>query len=53
MTTNKTVLSWIDEIKDLVKPDSVVWIDGSDKQRDELRAIAVSTGELEKLNKTE
>ena len=32
MTTNKTVLSWIDEIKALVKPDSVMWIDGSDEQ---------------------
>ena len=50
MTTNKTVLSWIDEIKDLVKPDSVMWIDGSEDQLNKLRAIAVETGELEKLN---
>ena len=50
MTTNKTVLAWIDEIKDLVKPDSVVWIDGTDAQRDALRAEAVATGELIKLN---
>ena len=50
MTTNKTVLAWIDEIKKLVNPADVMWIDGSDKQRDELRELAVSTGELEKLN---
>ena len=50
MTTNKTVLSWIDEIKALVKPDSVMWIDGSDEQLEKLRATAVETGELEKLN---
>ena len=29
MTTNKTLLKWIDEKIDLVKPDKVVWIDGS------------------------
>ncbi len=50
MTTNKTVLAWIDEIKALVNPENVVWIDGSDAQRDALRAEAVSTGELIKLN---
>lgn len=50
MTQNKTVLSWIEEMKALVNPDKVVWIDGSDKQRDELRALAVSTGEMIKLN---
>ena len=44
MTTNKTVLSWIDEIKQLVTPDNVVWIDGSDEQREELRALAVELG---------
>ena len=27
MTQNKSVLSWIDEMKALVKPDKVVWID--------------------------
>ena len=50
MTTNKTVLSWIDEIKALVNPDNVMWIDGSDEQLEKLRATAVETGELEKLN---
>ena len=50
MTTNKTVLSWIDEIKALVNPDSIMWIDGSNEQLEKLRATAVETGELEKLN---
>ena len=50
MTTNKTVLAWIDEIKALVNPDNIVWIDGSDEQREALRAEACSTGELEMLN---
>ncbi len=50
MTTNKTVIKWLDEMKDLLTPDKVVWIDGSDEQREELRAIAVETGEMIKLN---
>ena len=50
MTTNKTVLAWIDEMKALVNPDKVVFIDGSDEQVEQLRAEAVAIGELEKLN---
>ena len=50
LTTNKSVLSWIDEKVALVKPDNIVWIDGSQEQIDALRAEACSTGELIKLN---
>ena len=50
MTNNKTVLAWIDEMKALVNPDKVVWIDGSEEQLEELRAISVATGEMIKLN---
>ena len=50
MTTNKTVLSWIDEMAAMCAPDKIVWIDGSDEQRDALRAEAVETGEIIKLN---
>ena len=31
-TTNKTVLAWLDEVKNLTNPDNVVWIDGSEEQ---------------------
>lgn len=50
LTSNKSVLSWIDEKIELVKPDQVVWIDGSQEQIDALRAEAVASGELIKLN---
>ncbi len=50
LTTNKSILSWIDEKVELVKPDKIVWIDGSKEQIEELRATACSTGELIKLN---
>jgi phosphoenolpyruvate carboxykinase (GTP) len=50
LTTNKAVLSWIDEMVAMTTPDKVVWIDGSDEQREALREEACSTGEMIKLN---
>ena len=35
MTTNKTVLKWLDEMKELLTPDQVVWINGSEEQIEE------------------
>lgn len=53
LTNNKNVLNWVDEMIALCKPDEVVWIDGSDEQLEALRAQAVSTGEMIKLNEEE
>ena len=50
LTTNKSVLSWIDEKVALVQPDQIVWIDGSDAQIEALRKEACETGEMIKLN---
>ena len=50
MTNNKTVLKWLEEMKELLTPDEVVWIDGSQEQLDQLRQISVDTGEMIKLN---
>ncbi len=50
LTQNKSILSWIDEKVELVKPDKIVWIDGSEEQIEALRKEACSTGELIKLN---
>ncbi len=50
MTNNKNVLTWVDEMVALTKPDKVVWIDGSKEQLDKLREEAISTGEMIKLN---
>ena len=50
MTSNKSVLNWIEEMKTLVCPDKLVWIDGSEEQLEALRAEACSTGEMIKLN---
>ena len=50
MTENKKVLTWLEEMKALCKPEKVVWIDGSEEQLEALRAEAVATGEMIKLN---
>ena len=50
MTNNKYVLDWIKEMADMTKPDRIVWIDGSEEQAEALRAEAVASGELIKLN---
>lgn len=50
MTNNKAVKSWLDEMAAMCNPDKIVWIDGSEEQLEALRAEAVSTGEISKLN---
>ncbi len=50
LTNNKSILDWVDEKIDLVKPDSVMWIDGSEEQLDALRKEACESGEMIKLN---
>ena len=50
MTDNKKVLNWLEEMKALCRPQNVVWIDGSEEQLEALRAEAVATGEMIKLN---
>ena len=50
MTDNKTVLEFVEKTRELVQPDQIVWIDGSEKQLDQLRAQAVESEELIKLN---
>ena len=50
MTKNKTVLEWLEQMKELLQPDQVLWIDGSNEQLEQLRAEACKTGEMIKLN---
>ena len=50
MTQNKKVLEFIEQTKKLCNPTNVVWIDGSEAQLEELRALAVKEGILIKLN---
>ena len=49
-TTNTHLLSWVDEMAKLCKPDRVHWVDGSDEERRELTREAVANGVLIPLN---
>ena len=50
MTNNASILKWVEEKKNWLQPDQVMWIDGSEAQIEELRKIACESGELTKLN---
>ncbi|MGI6294826.1 MAG: phosphoenolpyruvate carboxykinase (GTP) [Armatimonadota bacterium] len=50
MTRHKEALKWIDEMAALCKPDKVVWIDGSEAEKQRLTEQALSTGELHLLD---
>ncbi|MBO4229234.1 MAG: phosphoenolpyruvate carboxykinase (GTP) [Clostridia bacterium] len=50
MTNNRYVRTWIEDMKQLVCPADIIWIDGSEQQADLLRAEACRTGEMIKLN---
>lgn len=50
LTQNKSILSWLDEKVDLLKPEKIVWIDGSEAQLEALRKEACESGEMVKLN---
>jgi phosphoenolpyruvate carboxykinase (GTP) len=50
IVNNDTLRNWIEEMAALCLPDEIVWIDGSDAQRDALRAEACATGEIIELN---
>ena len=41
MTSNPTVLAWVEEKIALLNPDTVEWIDGSEEQLDKLRGLDV------------
>ena len=50
ITGNIHIDKWIAEMVELVKPDNIVLIDGSEAQAELLRQEACSTGEMIKLN---
>ena len=47
---NKKVTDWVAECAQMTCPDEIVWIDGSEEQLEAIRALAVETGEMIKLN---
>lgn len=47
---NEGAEKWIAEMVEMTQPDRIVYIDGSAEQTEELRQLAVDTGEMIRLN---
>ncbi|MBI5517160.1 MAG: phosphoenolpyruvate carboxykinase (GTP) [Deltaproteobacteria bacterium] len=47
---NPALVSWVESMAALTKPDRVVWCDGSDEERKALTELAVASGVLLPLN---
>ncbi len=50
LTSNKHLVSWVEAMAQLTKPDRVVWCDGGDEEKDRLTKEAVDQKILEPLN---
>lgn len=50
MTTNKKLVSWVEEMAKMCQPDSVYWCDGSDDEYNKLTKLLVEKGTFKRLN---
>jgi len=50
MTLNTELKNWVNECAKLCKPDKIVWIDGSLREKELLENEAASKGEITRLN---
>lgn len=53
MYNNVHVKNWVDEVAKLTQPDQIVWIDGSEEERERLTKEAIASGEVLELNQEE
>ena len=49
-TQNQDLLIWVEQIRQLCQPDSLVWCDGSEVEDQRLRQLMVDTGSAIRLN---
>jgi phosphoenolpyruvate carboxykinase (GTP) len=50
LTKNPHLLTWVDEMAKLTKPDRIVWVDGSEEEHKRLTDVALAEGAIEPLN---
>jgi phosphoenolpyruvate carboxykinase (GTP) len=49
-TSHPRLQAWVDEVAAMTTPDAVVWVDGSEEERERLSARLVDAGTFVKLN---
>src|ERR1051325_11993657 len=49
-TTNTHLLSWVDDIAKMCRPDDIYWVDGTEEERARLTKQAIDMGVLTPLN---
>ena len=50
MTKHKELQLWVKKMANMCQPDKIVWIDGSEEEKQRLEQEAFATGELIELN---
>ena len=50
VTQHRELQEWVEQMARMCQPDQIVWIDGSDEEKDRLIREAVATGEIVPLN---
>jgi phosphoenolpyruvate carboxykinase (GTP) len=50
MSEHRELSQWVREMANMCQPDRVVWIDGSEEEKERLTQEALATGELTRLN---
>jgi phosphoenolpyruvate carboxykinase (GTP) len=50
LTSNRHLLDWVSQMSQMCQPDNVVWLDGSEEEKNRLTEYAVSKGILIPLN---
>ncbi len=49
---SQAVQQWVEEMVRLCQPDHVVWVDGSEAEKERLEAETIASGEMIRLNQT-
>ena len=48
--TNETLRNWVEQVRTIVTPDQIFWVDGSEEEKQFLTGLAVEQGVLIQLN---
>jgi phosphoenolpyruvate carboxykinase (GTP) len=50
LSTNRHLVRWVEKMSDLLKPQSIHWVDGSESEYEDLCRQMVGSGTFVKLN---